>query len=127
MKFYDYGLNLKKRQRKVNRTIRAINKCLAEDDVWKGRFEIKQFDRSWYVFEDGSGAVLNVYVEVYDKLTGKRMAYGVGCENLNKLWYAVNDFITKEVRARCEYLGDFTDVKAEFLGRKNDWSVIYWR
>lgn len=111
---YDYGMNLKKRQRKVNRYIRAINKNIAEDNIWKGRFAFKQIDRSWYVFEDGSGAILTVYVEAYDKATGIRAFYGVETTNLNKLWFAVNEFITKEVKARCEFIGDFTEVESIF-------------
>ena len=114
---YDYGINLKKRQRKVNRYIRAINKNIAEDNIWKGRFAFKQIDRSWYVFEDGSGAILTVYIEAYDKATGIRAFYGVETININKLWRMANEFITKEVKARCEFIADFTEVEPIFKGQ----------
>ena len=122
---YDFGMNLKKRQHKVNRYLRAINKSIAEDNIWKGRFEFKQFDRSWYVFEDGSGAILTVFIEAYDKSTGIRTAYGVETTNLNKLWYLANDFITKEVKAPCKYVGDFTKVTPVFEGKKN-FDFVRW-
>lgn len=40
---------LKDDQRKVNRYLRSVNKSLLEDNVYKGRFQVKQVGRRDYV------------------------------------------------------------------------------
>lgn len=118
---YDYGGNLKKRQRKVNRAIRNFNKTIANDDWWLGRFEAKQIDRRWFPFEDGSGAIFDVYVEIVDKETDAREVWCINAANLNELWYMGNTFITTNPKVslnRKPGEKDYRNIKANFHGHK---------
>lgn len=84
----------KKAQSKINHMVRKFNKNLSKDELWKGRFYVHQTDANWERFEDGSGGMLNVWVEVRDKKTG--LYHGFRLDNYDKawnLWTEVNDFI----------------------------------
>lgn len=61
----------KKLQRKMNRDVRKWNKALIKDEVWRGRFKIRQLADSYYSFEDGSGGILRVQLRAIDKKTNK--------------------------------------------------------
>lgn len=63
--------NKKKLQRKMNRDVRRWNKALIKDEVWRGRFEIRQLADSYYSFEDGSGGILRVHLRIIDKKANK--------------------------------------------------------
>ena len=119
---YDYGGNLKKRQRRVNRAIRKVNKSIANDDWWLGRFEIKQIDRCWYPFEDGSGAELTVIVEIVDKENNVREVWRIDANAIERnLWYAVNGFIVTNPKVKLERKPgekDYRNIKADFHGHK---------
>ena len=39
-------------QRKLNKCIRALNKNIENDDLWRGRFVFLQMRTDWYEFED---------------------------------------------------------------------------
>ena len=60
----------KKYQRELNKKIRALNKNIENDNLWRGRFVFYQKDAHWYVFEDGSGGELIAFIRAYDKKTG---------------------------------------------------------
>ena len=47
---YIYIKNRKKQQRAVNRAIRAINKLIEKDPLWRGRFFIYQRQAIYYEF-----------------------------------------------------------------------------
>ena len=47
-------------QRKLNQKIRAMNKNIANDMLWMGRFEFRQKEASFEEFSDGSGGILIV-------------------------------------------------------------------
>ena len=89
-------------QRKFNWYIKKINKMMEEDNLWRGRFVVKQYWTELYKYDDNSG--YNFYAAIYfvDKKTGRisnlvvddwymllhSMSYGI----MGKL----NDFITKD-------------------------------
>ena len=60
----------KKYQRELNKKIRALNKNIENDNLWRGRFVFYQRDAHWYAFEDGSGGELIAFIRAYDKKTG---------------------------------------------------------
>lgn len=98
-----YSCNRKKQQRKMNRYVRAINKNLEMDDLWRGRFYVRQVGSSvFYIYEDKSGASLErIHLIVTDRVTGKTTD---GYDSMNgwchfdgsHLWRFVNDAIVKE-------------------------------
>ena len=57
-------------QREFNKRIRALNKNIANDELWRGRFVFLQRDAYWWKFSDNSGGELIVFVRGYDKKTG---------------------------------------------------------
>ena len=60
----------KKAQANINHIVRNINKNIREDDLWLGRFEMRQIDCAWERFSDGSGGMLYVVLRCLDKGTG---------------------------------------------------------
>lgn len=93
--------NRKRHQRAMNELMRLINKNIENDDLWKGRFYVRQVAAQWYEYEDKSGAELWVVLRFIDKATG---FYWETAEtvnhwrwyNGNRLWWAMNDFITEK-------------------------------
>lgn len=66
------SMNKKRHQREINRLMRAINKNIENDDLWKGRFIIRQVHSpEWSRYEDGSGAELFVCLRCVDRCTGR--------------------------------------------------------
>jgi len=66
------SFNPKRHQRAMNRLVRELNKALEKDDLWFGRFMIRQVDSPRFiVYSDKSGAQLNVTLEFVDRCTGK--------------------------------------------------------
>lgn len=109
----NYKTYVKKVQHRVNALIARQNKALEEDDLWLGRFYIRQLYRNVYRFEDGSGAVINFFFEMADKKTGIRdicrldnFELGIQCKKNNgrcwKLCEALNNFIVKRVNVWAE-------------------------
>lgn len=93
----------KKYQRAFNKKIRAINKNIANDDLWLGRFEMRQKDARFDRFADGSGGILTVFVRAYDKHTKYYKDYIIDFapyfpSNDWHLWNAMNEFITKDAK-----------------------------
>ena len=98
---------VKKVQRRVNALIKRQNKALAADELWLGRFYIRQLCRDVWRFEDGSGAMVSFLFEIADKKTGKRDIVRLDNYELRvafrrgggswKLFEALNDFIIKRV------------------------------
>lgn len=62
----------KKHQRRMNKYVRAMNKNIANDDLWRGRFITRQVGSpTFYVYEDKSGAELeNVHLVIIDLTDG---------------------------------------------------------
>ena len=93
----------KKHQRYINRRVRIMNKVIEEDELWRGRFFIRQVGSpQWYEYEDGSGGEYYVTLRFYDKKTLKYAdLFGNANEwchlNASRLWTTMNDFITKDI------------------------------
>lgn len=102
-------LNRKKRQRRFVRYLRQINKNVMDDNLWRGRFEMRQVDAEWIThsfrgitsddreFFDPYG-ILIAKVRITDKLTGKTEEYVVNTNITDRLegcdlWEFMNDFI----------------------------------
>ena len=58
------SMNKKRHQREINRLVREANKSIEKDDLWHGRFCIKQVESpQWHVYEDKSGAEYFVHIK----------------------------------------------------------------
>lgn len=74
--------NKKRHQREMNKLVRSANKSLEKDDLWGGRFVVKQVKSpQWTVYEDKSGAELFVHLEVIDRCTGRSW---IGAHTVNE-------------------------------------------
>ena len=96
------SFNRKKHQRRINKYMREINKNIYNDDLWRGRFEVRQAGTPYFhVYEDRSGADLeNVHLVVIDKATGDIYedwdSGNSWCYfNGSKIWSFVNKAITE--------------------------------
>ena len=96
--------NRKRHQRAINKIMREINRNIEQDDLWKGRFYVRQTVAQWYIYPDNSGAELIVWLRFYDKFTGVTKAY-VGTSNElrmwngSRMWLLMNNFIVEDVEA----------------------------
>lgn len=91
----------KKYQRILNKKIRLLNKNISEDDLWLGRFEIRQKDADFLEFEDKSGGILYTAIRLYDKSTGYFKDYKIEfapffCDINWRLWEIANKFIVED-------------------------------
>ena len=59
----------KKYQRFLNKQIKDLNKSVEVDELWKGRFFIRQIQSDWIEFDDHSGGILKACLEFRDKKT----------------------------------------------------------
>lgn len=98
------SLKRKKHQQVINRIVRVMNKGLKEDNIWHGRFEVRQIHSDFHIYEDQSGAFMIVYLEIIDKKNHKARIVRIEESQFFdwKLWEAVNDFITKDINAPLE-------------------------
>ena len=65
------SLNRKKYQREVNKIVRNFNHQIEQDWLWNGRFVISQKAARFSTYEDHSGALFEVKLEMVDKKTGR--------------------------------------------------------
>ena len=102
-------LNRKKRQRRFVHYLRQINDNVKNDDLWRGRFEMRQVDAEWIthgfrgITSDGREffdpyGILIAKVKIKDKLTGKTEEYVVNTNITDRLegydlWEFMYDFI----------------------------------
>lgn len=91
--------NRKIHQHHINQYVRAINRNLAKDKKWQGRFSVRQVNSpTFFVYPDQSGASLYVTLEVIDHKTGNAVYKS---KDVNEwcagdgaaLWWFVNDTI----------------------------------
>lgn len=86
MKYWLTSMNKKVHQRAINRLVREFNKQLEKDDLWCGRFMIRQMDSpQWVRYDDNSGTELWVKLKFIDRCTGR---YYVGAHSVNE-WRGV--------------------------------------
>ena len=96
------SFNRKKHQRHMNKYVREINKNIANDDLWRGRFVIRQKDNpGFYIYEDKSGAEMpHVHLVITDLKTGDRYdrwsTDNEWCHfNGSRIWEFANKAITE--------------------------------
>ena len=89
--------NRRKHQRWLNRYCRMINRGIANDPLWLGRFVVEQKSTQMYWFEDGSGGLLHCLLQFRDKKTGKTKEWYTDClELMWQMYWKMNDFIVKD-------------------------------
>lgn len=109
----------KKAQKKINKSVRTLNKNIKNDSLWRGRFVVHQLKSFWWRFEDGSGGELQALLEIRDLKTGLHMSFFVTNYDINwKLWENGNKFIV-------EYSGVWNNIDA-VKNDKTDWSKVKW-
>lgn len=92
----------KKHQRRMNKLVRDLNKNIENDNLWHGRFYMRQVAAQWYQYSDKSGYELWVVLEMRDRKTGKtkQIAETVNHWNMwhgSHLFWAINNFIVEDV------------------------------
>lgn len=60
----------KKAQKMLNKRVDILNKAIEKDELWQGRFSVRQRAADWVQFSDGSGGELFASLRFYDKKTG---------------------------------------------------------
>lgn len=90
---------IKKEQSRVNKILREVNANVSADELWRGRFYVKQIDRRTRVWCDGSGIYMTVVLKFYDKKTHQAaIAYcDVSQFFASHMWLAMNSFIVEEI------------------------------
>lgn len=91
----------KRKQRKVNKNIKYVNQKIKDDNLWKGRFQIKQI-RDYYTpcpkqYDGSDWGPFYVTVEFIDKKTKKKqyilLYYLNDIHFINSLFVHLNSFI----------------------------------
>lgn len=91
----------RKLQRRVNTIVRKQNKALEDDNLWCGRFVVRQKQAVIQEYSDKSGWYGHFVMRIYDKKTG---LYKEGCFDHYdfmhgwKFWSFINDFIVQDVK-----------------------------
>ena len=94
-----YSNKRKVHQRAMNRLIRQMNQSIANDDLWLGRFYVKQVDAQWRQYDDKSGSELYVRLRFIDKKTG--ISYDTPFNTVNhwrfgaRIYWKMNWFIVE--------------------------------
>ena len=106
--------------KKIIKHLQMINDSIRKDELWLGRFEVREVQQFYFRFEDGSGYQAWYMLEVTDKKTGKTARkmfdthFGVRTNDEadrdldysnmialrffgSNLWSFVNDFIIDDV------------------------------
>lgn len=92
--------NRKHLQRKLNKIVKNMNEAIVQDNLWRGRFELRQMESSYYPYEDGSGGELVVRLRALDKKTNEFCDYFMEYFNSStfgpyKVSRIMNDFIVE--------------------------------
>jgi hypothetical protein len=66
---------IKRRQKRFNQIVKTLNGTISQDELWMGRFVVRQLDRTVFPYSDGSGASIKYKIGIYDKKT-KSYAFG---------------------------------------------------
>ena len=91
--------NRRNHQHWFNQYCRYINKCIENDDLWLGRFYVKQLATDMEWFEDGSGGMMHACLEMRDKKTGvTRINWYDGLDMDWKFWRDFNNFIIEDCK-----------------------------
>lgn len=86
--------NRRNHQRWLNRYCRAINKGIANDPLWLGRFVVEQKATEMEWFDDGSGGILHCHLQFRDKKTGITEDWHTDCLDITwRMFFKMNNFI----------------------------------
>lgn len=101
MNYWLSSMYRKRHQRALNKVVRTLNENLKRDELWLGRFMVRQvgFPHFAYYF-DKSGAALYATLKFVDRCTGKTYRM---CQTVNywrhmhgsNLYWKMNWFITE--------------------------------
>lgn len=96
--------NRKRHQRAINKSVRRVNQAIEKDDLWHGRFVIRQERSEFYSYEDKSGAELWVVLCFLDKKTGTKWHIADTVNHFRTrdnawLFYEMNRFIIEKAKA----------------------------
>ena len=109
----------KKAQRGLNKRVRHFNKALLNDNLWRGRFIVHQIQDFWERFDDGSGGILTVVLEIRDLKTGLYQDFIIDNYDRGwKLFEKVNKFISEDS-------GVWNNIQ-EVKDDKTDWTKVQW-
>ena len=123
-----YSSDRKVHQRKLNRLIRLLNKNIKNDDLWDGRFFIRQYSAEFQRYGDRSGGNLFVYFRCYDKKDMKYQEYYGDSSALchyggSRLWWTMNSFITEVSSAWKSDEPPKDQDKSEYINISEDYVV----
>ena len=91
--------NRKNHQRWFNQYCRYVNKSIEDDDLWLGRFYVRQNRTFIEWFEDNSGGLMYAEIHMIDKKTKKvRVGWYSGLEMDYKFWHDFNNFIIEDCK-----------------------------
>lgn len=97
-----YSMNSLKRrnhQRWFNQYCRYVNKQIENDDLWLGRFYVKQIKTEMDWFDDKSGGLMYAQLIMCDRKTNiTRIGWYSGLEMNWKFWYDFNNFIIQDCK-----------------------------
>ena len=106
-------------QRKINKYVQTLNKNILKDNLWRGRFIVRQTNAYWEAFDDGSGGVLTVVLEIRDLKTGLYQDFIIDNYDRGwKLFEKVNKFIVEDS-------GVWDNIQ-EVKDDKTDWTKVKW-
>lgn len=107
--------NRKVQQRAFNKVVRKINKNIEKDNLWRGRFVIRQDSSQWFAFPGEKDYQLHVVLKFIDKKTKKSKYYSNFAFHYT-LWHGANLFWDMN-----NFIVDYCDAWSEGLeGLKND-------
>jgi hypothetical protein len=92
----------KKYQKNLTSALKIVNRAIRNDELWLGRFEIRQGETHFLKWDDNSGGILYCRMRVFDKATGYYKDYRFEYAGQYwdwKLWEIVNKFITVDCAA----------------------------
>ena len=108
--------NRKNHQRWFNQYCRYVNKSIENDDLWLGRFYVRQNRTFIEWFEDNSGGLMYVEVHMIDKKTKNiRVGWYSGLEMDWKFWRDFNNFIIED----CKVWEEKPDIRKNRIDYRN--------
>ena len=112
-------LDRKKAQRRVNHVIREINDGILKDNLWNGRFYIRQL-ASWIrPWQDNSGLTGIIHCEFIDLKSGFTKEYWFDLIDFEKpfvshIWWTMNSFITEEAPVWGQEISPYDEPRIQY-------------
>lgn len=108
----------KNHQHWFNQYCRYVNKTIEEDELWLGRFCVKQKRTQMEWFEDGSGGLMRAELIMFDKKTKiTRVGWYDGLDMDWKFWHDFNDFIIDD----CKVWEEVPDVRINRIDYRKEY------